>query len=156
MVLLRTPGRFVPWPEAKMATPVEDAVHRGTKAPNVFFPVGRGTGFVKLYTYLLLNAFLCLVCRMALLVQVTDGQSDISVAMAKAIGMLPADAVPGIPILYDPWQTRMVAPCTTGDTSLSKGMVAVDEEQTEDMLLRRECRKVTWPTSALEEETFLN
>jgi len=37
---------------------------------------------------------------MALLVQVTDGQSDISVAMAKAIGMLPADAVPGIPILY--------------------------------------------------------
>ena len=48
----------------------------------------------------------------------------------------------------------MVAPCTTGDTSLSKGMVAVDEEQTEDMLLRQECRKVTWPTSALEEETF--
>jgi hypothetical protein len=51
MVLLRTPGRFVPWPEAKMATPVEDAVHRGTKAPNVFFPVGRGTGLVKFYTF---------------------------------------------------------------------------------------------------------
>ena len=42
----------------------------------------------------------------------------------------------------------------TGETSLSKGMVAIDEEQTEEMLLRRECRKVTWPTSALEEEAL--
>ena len=87
---------------------------------------------------------------MALPVQVTDGQSDVSVDMAKAIGILPADAVPGVPVLYDPWQTRKVAPCKTGETSLSKGMVAVDEEQTEDMLLRRECRKVTWPTSTSE------
>ena len=113
MVLLRTPGRFIPWPEATMATPVEDAVYRGTKAPYLFFSCWTGHGACKV-GYLLLSFFLCLVCRMALPVQVTDGQSDISVAMAKAIGMLPADAVPGVPTLYDPWQTRTVAPCTTG------------------------------------------
>ena len=94
MVLLRTPGRFVPWPEAKWPRPWRMLCTEGRRRLTFFFPVGRGTGLVKLYTYLLLNAFLCLVCRMALLVQVTDGQSDISVAMAKAIGMLPADAVP--------------------------------------------------------------
>ena len=69
------------------------------------------------------------------------------------IGMLPADAVPGVPVLYDPWQVRTVAPCKTEETSLSNGMVGIDEEQTEDMLLRWECRKITWPTSNSEEET---
>ena len=57
MVLLRTPGRFVPLPEAKMATPAEDAVYQGKKAPYLFFSCWTGYGACKV-RYLLLSFFL--------------------------------------------------------------------------------------------------
>ena len=73
------------------------------------------------------------------------------VALAKRIGLIPQAAGPGNPSLYDPWQIRSVLPTDLLLTALGKGMFFVDEDLPDGLRLRRECRKVEWPTSSLAE-----
>ena len=81
-------------------------------------------------------------------IAVTDGQSEVSAAFAKRIGLLPQDAGPDNPCLYSPWQVRGTVPTTSAETCFIKAMLTVNLNQSHDMNLRKECRKVSWPTRA--------
>lgn len=82
-------------------------------------------------------------------VAVTDGQSEVSPAFAKKIGLLPKEAGPERPCLYSPWQLRGTIPTTEQTTCFAKAMLAVNLNQRHDMYLRKECRKVEWSSCTL-------
>ena len=80
-------------------------------------------------------------------VAVTDGQAEVSIEFGRRIGLLPATGGHA-DVCFAAWQFRAILPMTHGQTALCKGMLIIDPHLTEDIRLRAECCKLTWPSSA--------